>query len=78
MIVTFNDKDYEVEDERVTEIFEDVKKKYLEIIDKYNKDNRDTILAQLSVYAFGSGGMETVQKKYGIDEIVKILGAKPV
>ena len=80
MLVTFNEngKTYEVQNEHVSNIFDDVKAAMSAIYEKYRISDMDLIIAVTASECIASSVMQGISDRYGVDSIVEILNAKEV
>jgi len=77
MKVTFseNNKRYEIQNDHVDEIFENVKRDMDSIFAKYTESSKDALIALISVSCITKALMQWTSNKYGVDDIVETIGA---
>lgn len=81
MIITFEEKrnkQYEIQDEHVDEIFEEVKESMIQIYEKYNISDKDVLIASLASICLAEHLKKTLSNKYGSDKIIQITNAKEI
>lgn len=76
MIVSFdeNGKTYEVQNEHVDEIFENVKSEIQKIFDQYQENGKDVMIALMAAGCITKSLMQFASNKYGADDIVETVG----
>jgi hypothetical protein len=79
MIVTFEEKDnkkYEIQNEHVDQIFENVKTMLDSVFEKYGYSDKDTMIATVSLVCIVEKIKNKITNEYGADKIIELTGAK--
>jgi hypothetical protein len=81
MIITFGEKEnkqYEVQDEHVETIFDDVKNEVNKILEKYMDNNRDLLITLSSLGSIYNSLNQRIINDFGADQIIETLQAKEI
>lgn len=81
MVVTFKaleGRSFEVQNEHVDKIFEDVKAQMTKIFDQYEKCDKDVLIALMSACSIATDLNQWASNTYGVDRIIETVGAKEI
>jgi hypothetical protein len=81
MIVTFEEKEnkqYEVQDEHVEAIFENVRNEIDNIVLQYENNSRNIIITILSLNSISKSLMQRLSNDFGADKLIETLKAKEI
>ena len=80
MIITIEEtgEKFEAHDERIDQVFEEVKENVISIIERYQEDEKDFASAVLALEVISNNLKDKFSNMFGFEEILRVIGASEI